>query len=1223
MAIITPTQTIVSVDDPFSTVTTSTANPTVINASSLGGLNTGSLALSGAADKSVIIAGLTATETNYVTVDTVSIYNTDKDIYITGVDQRSFQQVLNVDEPGGSNGQIQFNDNGDLGGDDTFAYNKNTNTLTVANLTVSETISMPDITKLSIAGGTAGQVLLTKGGGQVYWGNTSGTGTVTSVGFDTGVTGLTVSSSTTNPITSSGNFTLDGVLNIEHGGTGLTIVGSPNSYLKVNSAGTALEFASTVYTLPTAGTGQNSALGGVRVDGTSILINPMGVISSYASVVYTATAQSTADGAIIRLTGSDTDGTHISSVKLKAGANMVINRLDTQTIEISSTGGGGGSTGGTVTSVGLSMPTGFTVTGSPITAAGTLAVSTSLNGIVAGNGTGFTTVTVGSGLSYSNGTLSATGGGGGGGSGTVTSVGGTGTVNGLTLTGTITTSGNLTLGGSLSNILNSALANSSITINGTAVALGGSRTITLADLGGVAKTGDTMSGPLTLNANPTASLQAATKQYVDNLVSGLFIKEAARVATQSNISGTYTNGTNGVGAKLTGSGPLDTISGLTVNVGDRVLVKNQTTKSQNGIYLMTASNPFELTRAIDFNNSLNMNAGDAFFVGEGTLATTQWIMTTTGAINTGTTDVEFTQFGGPGTYTGGTGIEVNGTTISNKGVLSVTGSGAVSATTVNGAVTLGFTQSTVPTTSGGTGLTNIGTANQVLRVNSAGTALEWGTVTGGGSGTVTSVGLSMPTGFTVSNSPVTSSGNIAVSTTLNGIVAGNGSGFTTVTVGSGLSYSNGTLSATGGGGSGTVTSVGGTGTVNGLTLTGTVTGSGNITLGGSLSNIPNTALTNNSITINSTTIALGSSTTFGLNNLNQVTITSPTNGQVLKYNGSNWVNSTDATGDGGSGTVTSVGGTGTVNGLTLTGTVTSSGSLTLGGTLSGISNSALTNSSVTFNGRSASLGGSATINLADLGTVTITSPSNGQVLKYNGTAWVNSTDATGGGGSGTVTAVSVTSANGFGGTVSNSTTTPAITLTTSVNGLLKGNGTGVSAASAGTDYQAPITLTTTGSSGPATFSNGTLNIPQYSGGGGSGGGAGNLSRFAVEIYYDGSGNLAGTPTILAGTGTAVYTTVASTACEVTFTFTGYSSPPLSILYYGIQKSGGAYNIRSFSEGTSTKLLVSGTIGTNGSGTAFSAFNPGIHTMKLSLTKSATGTNGTGATSAVIEFVMFT
>jgi hypothetical protein len=86
-------------------------------------------------------------------------------------------------------------------------------------------------------------------------------------------------------------------------------------------------------------------------------------------------------------------------------------------------------------------------------------------------------------------------------------------------------------------------------------------------------------------------------------------------------------------------------------------------------------------------------------------------------------------------------------------------------------------------------------------------------------------------------------------------------------------------------------------------------------------------------------------------------------------------------------------------------------------------------------------------------------------------------------GSGSVTSTSVVTANGFAGTVATATTTPAITIKTTVNGILLGNSTSVSAAVAGTDYQAPITLTTTGSSGAATFIGNTLNIPQYSGGG--------------------------------------------------------------------------------------------------------------------------------------------
>ena len=103
---------------------------------------------------------------------------------------------------------------------------------------------------------------------------------------------------------------------------------------------------------------------------------------------------------------------------------------------------------------------------------------------------------------------------------------------------------------------------------------------------------------------------------------------------------------------------------------------------------------------------------------------------------------------------------------------------------------------------------------------------------------------------------------------------------------------------------------------------------------------------------------------------------------------------------------------------------------------------------------------------------------NGQVLSSNGTggfAWINA-----GSGSGTVTAVSVASANGFTGTSSGGAT-PALTLGTSVTGLLKGNGTGVATAVAGTDYQAPITnsLTLGSGSNAVTLKAPTSNVGAY------------------------------------------------------------------------------------------------------------------------------------------------
>ena len=99
------------------------------------------------------------------------------------------------------------------------------------------------------------------------------------------------------------------------------------------------------------------------------------------------------------------------------------------------------------------------------------------------------------------------------------------------------------------------------------------------------------------------------------------------------------------------------------------------------------------------------------------------------------------------------------------------------------------------------------------------------------------------------------------------------------------------------------------------------------------------------------------------------------------------------------------------------------------------------------------------------GSVLLVSPGTlGNVLVSTGTTWQSTAPAS----SGSVTNVSVTSANGFAGTVANPTTTPAITLTTSITGVLKGNGSAISAATAGTDYLAPSGALGTPSSGTAT-----------------------------------------------------------------------------------------------------------------------------------------------------------
>lgn len=153
------------------------------------------------------------------------------------------------------------------------------------------------------------------------------------------------------------------------------------------------------------------------------------------------------------------------------------------------------------------------------------------------------------------------------------------------------------------------------------------------------------------------------------------------------------------------------------------------------------------------------------------------------------------------------------------------------------------------------------------------------------------------------------------------------------------------------------------------------------------------------------------------------------------------------------GTVTSVAASGGSTGLTFTGSpITTSGTLTLGGTLGvgygGTGQTSYTNGQLLI--------GNSTGNT--LTKATLIAGTNISITNGAGSITINAADQY----VGTVTSVSVVSANGLAGTVANATTTPAITLSTTVTGIVKGNGTALSAASAGTDYVVPGAITTSG-----------------------------------------------------------------------------------------------------------------------------------------------------------------
>jgi hypothetical protein len=185
----------------------------------------------------------------------------------------------------------------------------------------------------------------------------------------------------------------------------------------------------------------------------------------------------------------------------------------------------------------------------------------------------------------------------------------------------------------------------------------------------------TFPGTVTLNADPTQPLQAATKQYVDDVAQGLHIHPSVEAATTANLTATYSNGTAGVGATLTNSGTQAALvlDGVTLTTSQRVLIKNQSTGLQNGIYTVTntgsVSTNWVLTRATDMDTSAECDGGDFVFITGGTtLDNTGWVQTETG-ITIGTNSLVFTQFSGAGTYLAGNGLTLTGNTFSiNTGV---------------------------------------------------------------------------------------------------------------------------------------------------------------------------------------------------------------------------------------------------------------------------------------------------------------------------------------------------------------------------------------------------------------------------------------------------------------------------------------------------------------------------------------------------------------------------
>jgi len=386
-----------------------------------------------------------------------------------------------------------------------------------------------------------------------------------------------------------------------------------------------------------------------------------------------------------------------------------------------------------VTSVALSLPSIFAVTGSPVTTTGTLTASLSnqnANFIFAGPSSGsaaaptfrvladsdipasiarlasptFTgtvtipTLSLTNALSVSNGGTGATTAAGArtnlgaaesGANSSITSLSGLTTAlsvgQGGTGTSTTPTAGKLLIGKTDGTYAVATLAQGAT--NGVTI-VNGSGTITLDTAQDIRTSASPSFAQVTVAADPTQALQVATKQYVDNISSGFNSHDAVIAATTTNLAAVYAAGTStldggaGAGATLTASANAAlVVDNVTLVVGDRVLVKDQTNQTQNGIYVVTTTGSgsvkWVLTRAIDHDNheAGQVTAGDLAFVyappAQFTVAPTQqntsWVQNGKGtastplnAIKVGTDPITFTQFSGSGTVTAGAGLSVTG-----------------------------------------------------------------------------------------------------------------------------------------------------------------------------------------------------------------------------------------------------------------------------------------------------------------------------------------------------------------------------------------------------------------------------------------------------------------------------------------------------------------------------------------------------------------------------------
>ena len=569
-------------------------------------------------------------------------------------------------------------------------------TVITPNLQVSATANLGDVGNVKIAGGTAGQVLSTDGAGNLSY---------------ISVSASTISNGTSNvtvtPVDGNVDININSVLTMRVSGSlvdvtgNLVVSGNANAdNLNITANANANIVNANLVSTDNANVTSNITAGNITA----------GDITSTANV---SAANIDATGNVtvanITATGLVTLG-NVDNVKI-TGGNLgdILSTDGNGNISWILSGGGGG--GGSAISNGTSSVNIPVINSNVITTVNGIVIATAtetefnitgnvtatnaiFTGNVSGTNANFSANVSGTNAEF-NGNLAVTG------NATITA---DLTANNATITNDLTANTanftNVAIYGTLSNPTaaslliadNLRISSGNLDFSGLYRNITGVSSIT-GNTGtfnniftGNLSTGNITSTGSGINFNgkwlgnigePLTNNSAATKNYVDLFVQGISVKTAVRVSTNADLvplSGgtvTYDNGTDGVGATLTTTGSFTAIDGVTLNDGDRVLVKNEATEAYNGIYVRTSATV--LTRATDSDTPTKLKAGVFVFIEAGTLyQDTGWVQVNT-ITTIGTDPVTFNQFAGAGTYTAGPGLELVGTQFSLADDISVTG----------------------------------------------------------------------------------------------------------------------------------------------------------------------------------------------------------------------------------------------------------------------------------------------------------------------------------------------------------------------------------------------------------------------------------------------------------------------------------------------------------------------------------------------------------------------